>query len=73
VTTAHPVDKGVALQDRKDAKGFAFGQQIKETATEGSISEIAYVWPRPGSETPLDKVSYYTKIGDQICGVGYYK
>jgi hypothetical protein len=34
VTTAHPVDKGALLQERKDAKGFAFGQAIMATAKE---------------------------------------
>ena len=29
--------------------------------------------PRLGSDKPLEKTSYYTKVGDQICGVGYYK
>jgi hypothetical protein len=33
----------------------------------------AYWWPRPGSDKPLEKTSFYTKVGDQICGVGYYK
>jgi hypothetical protein len=27
----------------------------------------------PGSGKPLEKTSFYTKVGDQICGVGYYK
>ena len=26
-----------------------------------------------GGGEPAPKVSYVTKIGDQICGVGYYK
>jgi hypothetical protein len=43
------------------------------TATEGKISEVAYMWPRPDSDTPVQKVTFFTKVGDQICGVGYYK
>jgi hypothetical protein len=27
---------------------------------------------RPGTEESLEKTTFYTKIGDQICGVGYY-
>jgi hypothetical protein len=44
-----------------------------QKATEGKISEVTYWWPRPGSDKPLEKTSFYTKAGDQICGVGYYK
>jgi len=42
-------------------------------ATEGEIKEITYWWPRHGSDKPLKKPSFYTKLGDQICSVGYYK
>ena len=73
VETAHPTHKGSKLTDIKDVKGFAFGEEIMRTATEGKISEVAYMWPRPDSDTPVEKVSFFTKVADQICGVGYYK
>jgi signal transduction histidine kinase len=73
IETAHPTHKGQKLSDIKDANGFAFGEEIMKTATEGKISEVTYMWPRPGSDTPIEKVTYVTKIGDQICAVGYYK
>jgi len=73
VETAHPTHKGSKLTDIKDVKGFAFGEEIMRTATEGRISEVAYMWPRPDSDTPVQKVTFFTKVGDQICGVGYYK
>jgi hypothetical protein len=38
---------------------------------EGFIDRDLYVGP--GTDTPLEKTSYYTKVGDQVCGVGYYK
>ena len=44
-----------------------------ENAAEGTIKETTYWWPRPGSDKPLEKTTFYTKAGDQICGVGYYK
>ena len=44
-----------------------------KTAAEGKIQSVTYWWPRPGTETPLEKHTFYTKVGDQICGVGYYK
>ena len=27
----------------------------------------------PGETEPVEKIAYITKIGDNICGVGYYK
>ena len=73
VETAHPTHRGEKIGDLKDANGFAFGQEILKKASAGTISEVVYLWPRPGSDTPLKKVTYVTKIDDQICGVGYYK
>ena len=43
------------------------------SATEGTIKVTTDWWPRPGTDKPLEKTSFYTKAGDQICGVGYYK
>jgi signal transduction histidine kinase len=73
IETAHPTHRGVKLTDVKDVNGFAAGQEMMRTATEGKINEIAYMWPRPSSDTPVQKVTFFTKIDDQICGVGYYK
>jgi signal transduction histidine kinase len=73
ILTVHPTLKGTPLKDIKDAKGFAFGEEIMRTATEGKVSKVTYLWPRPGSEKPIEKVTFFTKVGDQICAVGYYK
>jgi signal transduction histidine kinase len=73
ILTAHPALKGEQLKDIKGKKGFPLGQEMMKKATEGTISEVTYWWPRPGSDKPLEKHSFYTKVGDQICGVGYYK
>ena len=43
-----------------------------DVAREGSVSEIRYLFPRPGSTVPVPKVSFVTRVGDQVCGVGYY-
>jgi len=71
--TAHPHLKGEHLQDIVGKKGFPLGRVIMETATEGKIDQVTYWWPRPGSDKPLEKHSFYTKVADQTCGVGYYK
>jgi signal transduction histidine kinase len=73
VLTAHPYLKGEHLQDIVGKKGYPLGKEIMEKAAEGEIRQVTYWWPRPGSETPLEKHSFYTKVGDQTCGVGFYK
>ena len=73
VLTAHPYLKGENLKEIVGKKGFPLGQEIMQKATEGEIKEVSYWWPRPGSEEPLEKHTFFTKVGDQNCGVGYYK
>lgn len=73
IFTAHPKLAGKSLKELKDKDNKALGEAILSSAKEGAISEVDYKWPRPGSETPVQKVSYVTKIGDQVCAVGYYK
>ena len=73
ILTAHPYLKGEQLQDIVGKKGFPLGKEIMRTATEGKIKTVTYWWPRPGSDKPLEKHSFYTKVVDQNCGVGYYK
>ena len=73
IFTAHPTHKGEQLKDVVGKKGYPLGKEIMEKATEGKVSEVTYWWPRPGSDKPLEKHTFFTKIGDQICAVGYYK
>jgi hypothetical protein len=46
---------------------------LMKTVTEGKISEVTYWWPRPGTDKPLEKRTFFTKVVDQNCGVGSYK
>jgi signal transduction histidine kinase len=71
--TAHPSLSGKSLKDLKDKTGKALGEEIYKAAQEGKVAEVAYMWPRPGTTEPVAKVSYVTKVGDQVCAVGYYK
>ena len=74
VFTAHPSLRGTQIRDLKDAAGNAFGEQIlRAGSAEGQVNEVAYSFPRPGGSAPEPKVSYVTKVGDQVCAVGYYK
>ena len=65
--------EGRAPPGHRREEGFPLGKAIMKTAAEGKIQSVTYWWPRPGTETPLEKHTFYTKVGDQICGVGYYK
>ncbi|MFA7059542.1 MAG: cache domain-containing protein [Pedobacter sp.] len=71
--TAHPKLVGKSLKDLKDKAGKALGQEIYDIAKEGTIQEVSYMWPRPDSTEPVQKISYVTKVDDQVCAVGYYK
>jgi len=67
---------GVDGRTFKDSTGKAFGLEQFAAAQkpEGQITEVSYLFPRPGADTtPVPKVSFSTKVGDLICGVGYYK
>jgi hypothetical protein len=72
ILTAHPTNKGKELRDIKGKHGAPFGEEIMQNAAEGTIKETTYWWPRPGSDEAFEKTTYYTKAGDQVCGVGYY-
>jgi signal transduction histidine kinase len=71
--TAHPTLAGKSLKELKDKAGKSLGEEIYKVAQEGKINEVSYMWPRPGSNDPVQKVTYVTKVGDQVCAVGYYK
>jgi hypothetical protein len=74
-TTAH-ADQAILgrdVREFKDPSGKAFGEEIYRTAQEGRITSVSYVFPRPGTTTPAPKESYVTRVGGQICGVGFYQ
>ena len=71
--TAHPSLVGKSLKGLKDKAGKALGEEIYANAKDGAIGEVSYMWPRPGSTEPVQKVSLFTKVDDQVCAVGYYK
>src|SRR5262245_16799546 len=74
IITAHPYgDKGKQLRDLEDMHGARFGETIMQNATEGTIKETTYWFPRHPTGEVLEKTLFYTKARDQICGVGYYK
>ena len=74
--TAHvnPALLGTDVRVLKDAKdGAPLGQKIFDTVKEGSFATVAYNFPKPGGTEAVPKEAYVTKVGNQGCGVGYYK
>jgi signal transduction histidine kinase len=74
-TTAHAMKEriGETATELQDKNGKRFVKEMMDVAKEGKVSEVSYYFPRPGEKDAVEKVSYVTKIGDQVCGVGYYK
>src|SRR5262245_39979505 len=67
---------GTDTRALKDPTGKVFGPELYDAAQkpEGQITEVSYMFPRPGADTrPVAKVTFITKAGDLGCGVGYYK
>ena len=64
------------LRALKDATGRVYGPELYAAAQkpEGQITDVSYMFPRPGADkTPVQKVSFVTKVGDLGCGVCHYK
>jgi signal transduction histidine kinase len=68
-----PAQIGRNIKDLYDVDGVAFGQEMMAIAAGGDIKAVSYMWPQPDSRTPAEKISFVTRVADQMCGVGYYK
>ena len=67
---------GTDARNLKDAAGKPYGVEVYGAAQkpEGQITEVRYVFPKPGADPkPVPKVSLVTRVGDLVCGVGYYQ
>ena len=64
---------GTDIRALKDSTGKEFGKELFAAGAKDQITEVTYLFPKPGTTTPVAKVSYVTKVGDLGCGVGYYK
>jgi len=63
----------INMRDFADRGGRPVGQMIYNDAVEGEMRTVEYSYPKPGEIRPSTKVSYYTKVADQVCVVAYYK
>ena len=64
---------GMDVNTLKDKTGAVFGRELFNNSVKGEYREVDYFWPRPGETEPSPKSSYVTRVGDNGCGVGYYK
>ena len=67
---------GQKAMDLKDATGKPFGLELYKAAqkSEGEITDVSYMFPKPGSEQQLaPKIAFVTRVGDLGCAVGYYQ
>ena len=69
----NPAPMGTDVRALTPVNGQAFGQMVFAAAKEGEIATVDYDFPRPGTTEPVPKESFVTRVGNEGCGVGYYK
>ena len=73
ITAGPPAILGTDVRTLTDPTGTVIGEDLFNAPREGT-TEVSYMFPRPGADnTPVGKVSFVARAGDQGCGVGYYK
>lgn len=70
---APPSVRGKDVRSLKDPTGKAFGEELYKAGQDEKISEVNYMFPRPGETTPVAKTKFVMKASDLGCGVGYYQ
>ncbi len=64
---------GTDVRALKEKDGSPLGQKIFDAAKEATVATISYNFPKPGGTDPVAKEAYITRVGNEGCGVGYYK
>lgn len=72
--TAHvnPALMGTDIRHLK-INGDPVGANVYAVAKEGVVATLDFNFPRPGTTEAVPKEAYITRVGNQGCGVGYYK
>jgi hypothetical protein len=65
--------KDAQLADIEGKKGYPLGKEILRNAIDEQVKRHTYWWPHPGSDKPLEKVTFHARVEGQNCGVGNYK
>jgi hypothetical protein len=64
---------GADAKTFKDIDGDPMGIVAASDKPEGELTTIDYEFPKPGADkTPVPKQTFITRVGDLVCGVGYY-
>jgi len=63
----------VKIAAAREPNGESFAAEVLHAAREGVIAQVRYLYPQPGSNAPVPKTAYVTRVQDQVCGVGYYE
>ena len=74
--TAHGANQallGTDVKALKEKDGSPLGEKVFNAAKADTITTVSYNFPKPGTTDPVPKESYVTRVGNQGCGVGYYK
>ncbi len=64
---------GTNVKELKEKDGSPLGEKVLNATKAGTVSTVSYNFPKPGTTDPVAKESYVTQVGNQGCGVGYYK
>jgi cytochrome c len=64
---------GTDVRALKEKDGAPLGEKVFDAAKAVTITTISYNFPKPGGTDPVAKEAYVTAVGNQGCGVGYYK
>ena len=56
-----------------DVRTLALKDEAVQNSPEGSVVTTDYNFPKPGTTEPVPKQTLETRIGNQGCGVTYYK
>ncbi len=67
---------GTDVRSLKEKDGAALGQKVFDAAkgaAEGTTVTADYNFPKPGTTNPVPKESFIFRVGNEGCGVGYYK
>src|SRR5215468_4822010 len=64
---------GTDIKALKEKDGSPLGEKVFNATKPGTTNTVAYNFPKPGTSEPVAKESYVTQVGNQGCGVGYYK
>jgi signal transduction histidine kinase len=64
---------GTDVKALKEKDRSPLGEKVFNPTKPGTISTVSYNFPKTGTTEPVAKESYVTQVGNEGCGVGYYK